>query len=242
MTTPWDHLLHLVIFFLFPLYAAWSYRPWVERVKVDGEPARLAGYRETLLWWIGFAAAALVLWALESRPLADLGLGMPQGVGFGLACTLAVVLLLFFVMQLRIVRRGNLDLESLRESLAGLEVLIPRSRRERRWFFAVSINAGITEELLFRGYLFWYLGLHVETWQAAGLTVLLFTYAHAYQGWSRVPGQLLMSTIFVALAWLSGSIWICIVFHAALDILQGQLLHEALKHREREEVGTALKP
>ena len=44
----------------------------------------------------------------------------------------------------------------LEESSAS--VYLPRTKKDSVWFIVLSISAGICEELLFRGYLIWYMG------------------------------------------------------------------------------------
>ena len=52
--------------------------------------------------------------------------------------------------------------------------------------------------------------------------------AHLYQGIGNVPRIVLAGIIFAALFLMTGSLWIPIVMHAAVDILQGRLGYEVM--------------
>ncbi len=47
------------------------------------------------------------------------------------------------------------------KAAAFVEYLLPHSRDELRWFTALSVTAGVCEELLYRGFLFWVLKAYV---------------------------------------------------------------------------------
>ena len=98
----------------------------------------------------------------------------------------------------------------------------------------MSINAGITEELIFRGFLLWYLEPFVGIAGAAVLAVVAFTLAHAYQGVAHVPALALASTYFVGLYLGTGSLLLPVVLHAVIDVMQGTMLAESLGTQTRD--------
>ena len=118
--------------------------------------------------------------------------------------------------------------------LGDVAFFMPRTRRELGWFRAVAVNAGITEELIFRGFLLWYLEPYVGPAWAAVLAVVIFTLGPAYQGVANVPPLLGASAIFVGLYLWSGSLLLPIVVHALADIIQGNGLARCLGAPERE--------
>ena len=104
---------------------------------------------------------------------------------------------------------------------------LPRTRRELGWFRAASVNAGITEELIFRGFLLWYLEPYVGLAWAAVIAVVVFTLGHAYQGVANLPALALASAAFVGLYLWSGSLLLPIVVHALVDVMNGNALARA---------------
>ena len=56
-----------------------------------------------------------------------------------------------------------------------------------------------------------------------------FGLAHAYQGIQNLPKITIVGAIFAGLYVLSGSLWLPMVLHAAVDVLQGRAVYEALR-------------
>jgi membrane protease YdiL (CAAX protease family) len=106
-------------------------------------------------------------------------------------------------------------------------VLLPRTPGERRGFAAVSITAGICEELLFRGFLMWYFaGWGIVA--AVVVSSLLFGFAHIYQGIQSVPRTGILGLVLCLIVVAAGSLWPAIIIHAAIDLNSGDLGYRAL--------------
>ena len=99
--------------------------------------------------------------------------------------------------------------------------ITPRSRREFIVFLLVAITAGVWEELLYRGFLLWFLVPYVGLIAALVLSSLIFGVGHVYQGWRGIPRTAAIGLIFaIAYAW-SGSLWWVMLAHTILDIYGG---------------------
>jgi membrane protease YdiL (CAAX protease family) len=112
-----------------------------------------------------------------------------------------------------------------RRSLAQAPGLLPETFQERRWFAAVSITAGICEEVLCRGFLIGFLmrmpgGLHLPIGVALVLSAVFFGLNHIYQGKVGLISTTLGGLAFGGLFLLTGSLLLPMLFHAAAD-LQG---------------------
>jgi membrane protease YdiL (CAAX protease family) len=93
----------------------------------------------------------------------------------------------------------------------------------------LSITAGIVEETLWRGFLFWYLGQFMPLWAAAIISAVGFGLAHSYQGLANVPRVAIVGAVFSGLYLLTGSLWLPIILHIAVDLLQGRMVFEVLR-------------
>jgi len=85
----------------------------------------------------------------------------------------------------------------------------------------VSIGAGISEELAFRGFLFYYLSVYVpqvNSLEKVLLTSLIFGVAHLYQGWQGVAKTGLIGLILAGFYVLTGSLLLPMVVHAVNDM------------------------
>ena len=88
------------------------------------------------------------------------------------------------------------------------------------------MTAGIVEEFLWRGILFWYLLTWLTPVQTAVVATVAFGLAHLYQGWIKVGQIVLAGAVFTGLYVLTGSLLLPIILHIAVDWLQGRLAFE----------------
>lgn len=173
--------------------------------------------------WSLTAVAALVTLVGVGAPPQALGLvprwerelrylpGVLQGVALG---GLAVVALRWD----RRLRPGRSLLEALLRPVASL---LPRTRVERWAFAAVAVTAGVTEEVLYRGWLVWFLLLAAPVGGYGGAVLVssvAFGLGHAYQG---VRGVLLTGLAGFALgqlAYSTGSLLLPVLLHVLVDL------------------------
>lgn len=216
MTLALTHLLAAYAIF----GMAWLARVWYEKAKRQiavGDPnARLRLYQKIVAEQIATTAVALGLWFPGGIPAITLGLVPPRSLPWNMALLVVLVTLLVW-SALKLRPRA----EKVRERLKGhLGALIPDSPAERRWWGAVSIGAGISEELVFRGFLFYYLGLYlpqIHTWEKVVLTSLIFGVAHLYQGKQGIMGASILGLMAACIYVMSGSLLVPIVLHAVVD-------------------------
>lgn len=207
-------------------------------IRARGEPARIRAYQATILNWLVHLVVLLALWLLAGRPWSALGIRVPAAEAWLAGAGMGVLLLAVLHARARFGLLRSLDRSSLEASLGDFAELLPRSHREERWFRLVSLNAGITEELIFRGFLYWYLvELTNPGWAALG-TIAVFTAAHLYQGVRQLPGIAAMSAFFIVLYLVGDAIWLPIVLHAVVDMLQGRQLRQVMaRGREIDHAG-----
>jgi membrane protease YdiL (CAAX protease family) len=166
---------------------------------------------------------ALAIWLATGRSWVALGFGWDIDTGFLLGLALTATAIVVMMRQY-----GSLDnasektRESLRRQIGDLEFMMPRNSAELGRFYAVSATAGIVEETLWRGYMFWYLGHIMPLGAAAIVTSVVFGFGHIYQGVANVPKIILLGGIFAGLYLLTGSLWLPMLLHAVFDAVQGK--------------------
>lgn len=91
----------------------------------------------------------------------------------------------------------------------------------------VGLNAGITEEILFRGILFRYVEEGLGTWLAIAISGLAFGIVHLMNpnsSWvAAIAIAIEAGVLFGLLYAVSRSLWLCIGFHAGWNLTQGPL-------------------
>ena len=220
-----DHALFVVLAVLFPLRAGTFGFRRIRLASPEERPrVRLSVYRQAIILQWALAIAALGLWIANAREWA--GLGLVPRFGWGLGGVLVGMIAMGFAVwrQRRQALGDDEALARLRARMSRLELMLPHSREELALFFKLSITAGICEELLYRGYLIWYLSHWLPIYPAAALSSLLFGIGHIYQGWRGVVTTGLVGAFLAAVYILTGSLFSGMVMHALMDAHSGQLM------------------
>lgn len=142
--------------------------------------------------------------AFESRP----------ALAWGITAGIAVALVGGTVLAILAARKsGEVP------TIGDIHALLPRNRRELLLTGALSVNAGVVEELVFR------LALPVAIFGVSGnaivavaVSVLFFGLLHVYQGVAGVIGATVIGAIMMALFLATGWIIVPIVAHALFDL------------------------
>lgn len=224
-----DHGFILIIAIIYPIAGFISFRRLLRRAAAGESVNRNQLYRTTTTghWTLFFVGMAI--WAGAGRPWTGLGFALELDLWFALGAALTVVGIVVLVMQVRQLGTASTDeIDEIRKRIGKLAIMLPQNGNELARFYGVSITAGIVEEVLWRGFLIWYLGQFMPLWAAAVISAIGFGLAHAYQGLANVPQITAVGAAFTGLYLLTGSIWLPIVLHAAVDILQGRLTYEVL--------------
>jgi membrane protease YdiL (CAAX protease family) len=221
-----DHLFFLAIAVAFPIASYSSFQKLLRRIEAGEKISRAYIYNMTLRsHWLLFGIA-IAIWAASGRSWASLGFGLELDIPFliGIALTLAVLAGLAVQLR-RLADASEKDIDSYRQRLGRLEFMFPRNGNELNRFYGLSMTAGIVEETLWRGFLFWYLGHFIPLWGAAIVSSVGFGLAHLYQGVRNVPQIILVGGALSALYLITGSLWLPILLHAVFDMVQGQVVY-----------------
>ncbi len=223
-----DHILFVVLCVVSPLLDwLWFYPRFRSAVAANEPGARPRFYIFALLYPWGATLCVVALWIVRGRAWAALNLSpsTPFRLGIGLALAAAYVALMW-IQRRQLVARPE-RLARLRKSFGSAEALLPHTRGELKGFTAVSITAGICEELIYRGFVFWYLSVWTGSIIALVLSSILFGFAHVYLGFSHVIKTSIVGLVFAIIVYASGSLWPAIIIHAVMDMVAGDLAFHA---------------
>lgn len=100
--------------------------------------------------------------------------------------------------------------------------LLPRTVGERLHFVWLSLTAGFTEEVVFRGFLVRAVEAAAgSVWVGVAVSAIVFGLAHRYQGPSGSARASVLGAVLSLPLVVTGSIAPAILAHAALDLLAG---------------------
>ena len=236
-----DHALAAILAVLFPVRAAlFGFRRLANADPEDVPRVRLWLYRQGITIQWSLAAATVALWAWLRRPWGMLGV-VPHptwgllGVSLGFAVTV-----LYVLAQRRKALEDDQALLRLRQRMRHIERMMPRSAAELRWFGGLAVTAGMCEELLYRGYLTWYLASAMPLVPAVLLSSVVFGVGHAYQGPRGVATTAAVGVFFCGIYIVTGSLLACMAIHALMDLYAGQMAKAAFAREEPGPAATVL--
>ncbi len=223
-------MLFLAYFVLYePLIGRWLFRRFAARVSLDtGARMRYYGTVMTGIWVP--TVLVLLLCGMRLVSPAALGIRWPE-LGTSMigrwpsivVLTVVGALSLLLLYQLVAARLSADFRRTLQNAPVApeLAMLLPRSDVERRMWTMLSLSAGLTEELLYRGFLT-YLLLSLFPAMSVYLVLLiaafLFGLAHSYQGLSGMLKTLVYGGLLAALYMACGSLLPGILLHFLTDL------------------------
>jgi membrane protease YdiL (CAAX protease family) len=194
-------------------YRQWTWQGWVLLLvtlvvtlgAAGWTPARLGlRWPHGLPGWPSHGATGGLLTGF----VAGMALAAAGGIGIGLAS----------------VRRRKHAPPARAPRVAGgdnLLHMLPRTRAERWGFAALALTAGITEEVIWRGFglgLLFALLPHAPVTVPIVLAALAFGWAHLYQGWTGVLATAVLGGLFAWLYWATGSLLLPMLLHVLIDL------------------------
>ena len=227
-----DLLFVLLLLLVQPIHGALAYRKFVRKVEAGNGPDPSTIYRDTAIAEWAALLVLLVAWFWLGRPFADLGFVPAGGPGFWVGVVLLAVVCVMLLRTLRKIRAMTAeDKQRQIDAMGDLAHFLPRTQRHLKHFTGLSVTAGIVEEIVYRGFLLWFLSMIMPLWAAVIVSSVLFGLGHSYQGPSGALRTGLVGLVFAVFYVITGSIWLPIIGHALFDILQGRLIYELLQRR-----------
>lgn len=224
-----DHIMAGILVIVLPILGLWEYGRLNHWVEAGVSNARLRGYRWVMIqeWLLSFVVVGL--WLSANRDVSALGLGFRPDPGNWIGVGLALAVSALLVMQSVVLLRNSKKLLEAKEQFEPMRPILPHNAREARAFAALSVTAGICEELLYRGFLIAYFTAIVGTWPAVLLSSLGFGLGHVYQGTLGVAKTGAIGVVLGALYVLTGSLWAPMLLHAVFDLNSGHLGRRAIE-------------
>ena len=105
------------------------------------------------------------------------------------------------------------------KTIGNVGSLLPRNRPEIMHAAAMSIAAGVSEELAFRLFLPLLIVLVTgNAFIAFGVAIAVFGAMHLYQGRAGVIATTLVGALMAAIYLMTGELWLAMLLHALIDL------------------------
>lgn len=222
-----DAVLHAgfaVLVFALIIWVVWGL--W-EQSRLKGRydsRVRRRAYRETTVFLLLLAAGCVAVIHASGREFAQFGFAYEPSWGMRAAWILSGSIGLLLVLQIAQIAYSSAARRAMQAQIdivKGVNLYRPVDARDFSWFYGLSVTAGITEEIIFRGFVIGYLSLFMPVWAAAIASLALFIGSHAYQGLSGMLRILPISIAFTFLVVISGSLLQAMLVHIAADVAMG---------------------
>lgn len=215
-----------------PLLAYWRYQR-LQRLK--GYPTtktklRVYGTAIVTQW----SLVAVAVWILSRRDL-DLNhlFQLKATAPWAWFASLGLAALLLWLTRSSLPDVEKTDTKDLPPHIQKLFRILPTNGVEIIGFYLLSITAGVCEEILYRGFLFY--AFDMPAFILILLTAIIFGFAHAYQGVQGMLSTGILGLAFAALYYFGGSLWPPILLHALIDIGNGYTLGNFAGEMRRKE-------
>ena len=151
----WTILLALLIGVFYPLYFLLTYKKTNDKI-LRNEALKLSDYKQTIIifWSLTVLIVANFLF-FQDPNLNFRATFNPYGIG------VLVLILIFAIIQFRTANVTQDTFSVIKEKMKHLYHYLPKTNIELKWFIALSISAGICEEIIFRLFLFEFLNINI---------------------------------------------------------------------------------
>ena len=226
-----DHVFVALLALTAPLLGAWMYRRMVASLAAGDAGARTRNFRRAIGLELLGAAEILVLFAVLGRPLEGLVRldWLPRGWWTGAAWGVVLLACALLIAQVAAIRGNETGLSAARKQMSSVEGVLPHTSGELKLFLALSLAAGVGEEIVFRGYLLPYFDGLVGPARAVLASTLIFGLGHAYQGAAGIVKTGIVG-LFCAGAYIgTGSLLAPMLLHVVIDAASGMVAYLALR-------------
>jgi membrane protease YdiL (CAAX protease family) len=230
---PWDFVL--VLAFL-GIIVPWRGAARMKRLMSKPELTtadRLSLYGSTIFFqWL---IVAIVAWRAAARSVGTEELGLGVGDSSRVAWTSISLAVLLCVIQVAGLRKIMKLPEGKRGSFFALtEKIMPRNATETLVYVALACTAGLSEEFLYRGFVFTALVRMIVNFGppnalAAILSSAWFSLAHLYQGRRGIITTFVVGMIFAMTRIWTGSLIPGVAAHIGIDLAAGMCLSKFLR-------------
>lgn len=224
------HTSFILITFVLPLISIQSMRRMKQFLQWGQMPdLTLNNIISALLLWL-MALATIGVWFYQGEGIQSLGINIPGPGAYLISAIIILCAILIVSWTAQRIKINRAFRDRFLDSMDYVIAILPRTRRERNSFFALSLTAGVCEEILYRGFVFAYLANYMDLVWVVLITSLLFGIAHSYQGLRGIPQTGLVGLALALLYVFTGSLLASMVLHALIDMGYGYLSWLALQH------------
>ncbi|HET6913857.1 MAG TPA: CPBP family intramembrane glutamic endopeptidase [Rhodanobacteraceae bacterium] len=174
-------------------------------------------------------------WWWSGRPWSGLGFDFPLSARgeIGLVVSILLIVTMLVIAQFSERRLSEEKRAAQRAKLEGNE-LLPRTAGELRRFLILSLLVGAGWEVLYRGFLLWFLAPHVGTVVSVCVAALAYGLAHGYRSRGQFIGSIVSAFAFTIAFAATHSLWWLMLLHTFFAVYGGLTSYRMFRGSESE--------
>lgn len=187
----------------------------IKQFIIENPDGKMIFYRQTVVLQIVLTVLVLAAMVFNRDSIQEIGLSFVKQP-FQVVSLLTVCFLGWW--GLLVYRFDPQKLERDIEKEVMIKFLLPATKQEYRWSVATSFAAGISEEIVFRGFLFWQMNQLLPLVPAILLTNLIFGLIHFGTGLKNASLAFCLGVALSLILLYTESLWLLMVTHVLIDI------------------------
>jgi len=214
----------IIVGVLFPIYAL-LYGGKTHQLLLEQPHKKVEVYRFTIIQLILLAILATLPLMVDQLDPNTIGLGF---IAKPLPVMGLFALSFLGLWLLNLVKITPQSAQKISRQNSRVQFLMPTNAREYRTVITVSLVAGICEEIIYRGFLLWFLSNYMPLVPAIILANLPFALAHLTStGIKNTLGAFVLALIFTGAFLLTKSLWLPILLHILIDLYAATLSYKS---------------
>lgn len=205
-----DHILAILLLIVVPIRALWRSRP--------GRPAsgtKITRYVSTIGLVTGLLALLATSWLMTGRSAQALGLAAPTStpslIGLGIAVVIFIALFL---------GKNKKPKPSQREGIeAAQRDLFPETPQETSLFLVLCLAIGGGWEILYRGFLLYYLPSATGLFGAIIIAAVAYGTAHGFKNPRQFAGSIVSALAFTIAYVATSNLWWLMLIHIGVMLI-----------------------
>ena len=209
-------ILLIILGVLLPLNGIVSIKQ-MRKFFSDNPNSKMLFYKQTIVIQIVITTLVFGAMAINQDSIDKIGLAFfkhpPQILGLLLTCLLGWWFVYIYM--------NHCEEHKIRREIernAAVKFLLPDTKMQYRWSIGTSFAAGICEEIIFRGFLYWQLAQWLPVIPAILLTNIIFGLVHYGTGFKNAFLAFSLGVFLSVIFLYTESLWIPMMIHVLIDI------------------------
>jgi len=207
-------IVTIIIGGIFPVYSIMEGSK-VKNYLIDKPDKLIEVYKSTFIYQLILVGLVGLAFYFNSESIDVIGLAFLNNP-LDSIFLIAASLLFFWIVHS--ITPSVKNLKKIKKKYAKIYYLVPKTPGEYKFAIFLSFVAGICEEIIYRGFLFWQLTLYMPFYLAVVITNIIFGLLHWGTGKENAISTFVLGMIYSALSIYFDSLWPAILAHILTDL------------------------